>query len=72
MEVTQHRRGQTVQYNAVVVIDGESWLPCPLQGPDCFRVKADIGQWAQDAVDQHVALHRFQYECSTPWVYKSV
>jgi hypothetical protein len=39
-----------------VVIDGVSWLVCPVRGPRCFRVTDALGDWAQDAITVHVRV----------------
>lgn len=40
-----------------IFVDGRSWLACPVGGPSCFRVVADLGRLAVDAVEFHVENH---------------
>lgn len=40
-----------------VRVDGELWWVCPVAGPGCCRVAAEIGDWAQDAINWHVSNH---------------
>lgn len=41
----------------VTVIDGRRWLVCPLGGPSCGRVLADMGRMAEDTMSVHVSGH---------------
>ncbi|TWF96208.1 hypothetical protein [Saccharopolyspora dendranthemae] len=46
-----------------VLVDGRSWLVCPVGGPACFRVAADMDQIARDAVDFHAENHFLACGC---------
>lgn len=50
------------EYKTVFVV-GRTWLVCPIGGPGCFRVVADMGQMAKDAVDVHVENHFLACGC---------
>ncbi|SFT01171.1 hypothetical protein SAMN05660874_04925 [Saccharopolyspora flava] len=40
-----------------VLIEGRNWLVCPIGGPGCFRVVAELAQIAWDALEVHVENH---------------
>lgn len=48
---------------ATVLVDGRNWLVCPVGGPTCFRVVADMDQIAEDAVDFHAENHFLACGC---------
>ncbi|MBQ0925916.1 hypothetical protein [Saccharopolyspora endophytica] len=58
MEVTQAEEPKAV------FVDGRRWLVCPVAGPDCFRVVADLGRIAVDAVEFHAENHHLGECCS--------
>jgi len=51
----------TERYNGAPldVIDGETWVVCPVRGAGCMRVPLSLGTWALDAVHVHTTvIHR--------------